>query len=431
MFFCLCLSHLNKPNIQKWSNTVSWKDIKTTERKKTKIQALDESYVFCFQQKADILLKNIKRGLEEEGLGDLVTKVIGDLEDKEEEIKNSEIKVKIREKFKSFDGKIYLPRFLYQEVAEEHFREVSYEMDILSRINWDEVSLIEFRNLSLSLEDREDVTINIGLSQNVSELIDPSYGTKTKSKLNIDKLLITRQIANLVPNPWVAHSFSNSVIEILKERYTDEEIANNQAYVAEELKKLIEKERDKLAENVFRNLIEEGKVKFLLEERKGRIPTKLTKVKRKAKKLIREDGEPIQKSLVEPVIEDDFNGLEKPVAVCLDTKEKLLWWYRNIARVDYSIQGWKKNKIYPDFLVTKKHKTKDNDYSTLYVLETKGDQLIGNLDTNYKQDVFKLCNELGRKTSWNVLGLEFSDRKFMFQVVPEDEWKKEINSIFD
>ena len=39
--------------------------------RKTQVRELDESYVFCFQQRGKELLENIKQGFEQEGLGDL------------------------------------------------------------------------------------------------------------------------------------------------------------------------------------------------------------------------------------------------------------------------------------------------------------------------------------------------------------------------
>jgi type III restriction enzyme len=120
--------------------------------------------------------------------------------------------------------------------------------------------------------------------------------------------------------------------------------------------------------------------------------------------------------------------LEKSVAIYLDEQEKLLWWYRNMSRQDYHIQGWKKNKIYPDFVAANKSKTKKEDYDTVFVLETKGIHLK-NEDTKYKQDVFTLCNELGAKKAWKELFDEFPDHDFEFQVVFEDEWQNKINAM--
>ncbi|BCC04579.1 MULTISPECIES: hypothetical protein [Bacillus cereus group] len=113
------------------------------------------------------------------------------------------------------------------------------------------------------------------------------------------------------------------------------------------------------------------------------------------------------------VVESDFNPLEKSYALCLDTHEKLLWWYRNIERVDYSIYDWCKRKVYLDFIFSDVKLKEDNEFSTVYVMETKGKDLMCNADTIYKQDIFKFCNDLGKETSWNALGLEFQDQEFV------------------
>ncbi|MFA7352843.1 MAG: hypothetical protein WCZ22_05105, partial [Dehalococcoidales bacterium] len=105
---------------------------------------------------------------------------------------------------------------------------------------------------------------------------------------------------------------------------------------------------------------------------------------------------------------------------------QLLWWYRNISRHDYFIQGWRKNKIYPDFIFTDKSENDGNDYDTIYVVETKGEQLAGNLDTKYKESVFNYCNQLGVEKEWRELNAEFGDKNFEFHVVYGDEWRNKI-----
>jgi hypothetical protein len=76
----------------------------------------------------------------------------------------------------------------------------------------------------------------------------------------------------------------------------------------------------------------------------------------------------------------------------------------------YHIQGWKRNKIYPDFIATMVSSESSDDYNAVYVLETKGIHLK-NEDTRYKQDVFALCNELGAKRAWKELFDEFPNGK--------------------
>ena len=62
--------------------------------------------------------------------------------------------------------------------------------------------------------------------------------------------------------------------------------------------------------------------------------------------------------------------------------------HRNVARTQYGIQGWKKAKIYPDFIFAVHHEGKAKCIS---VLETKGDQL-DNLDTAYKREILSFLS---------------------------------------
>ncbi len=71
------------------------------------------------------------------------------------------------------------------------------------------------------------------------------------------------------------------------------------------------------------------------------------------------------------------------VADYLDGEKALAWWHRNVARTQYGLQGWKKAKIYPDFIFAVE---KEGKAKRISVLETKGDQL-DNLDTAYKREL--------------------------------------------
>ena len=53
---------------------------------------------------------------------------------------------------------------------------------------------------------------------------------------------------------------------------------------------------------------------------------------------------------------------------------------------EYALQGWQRNKVYPDFIACLGD-------MRLYVLETKGIQLNGNEDTEYKGRLMDLLSE--------------------------------------
>ena len=342
--------------------------------------------------------------------------------------------VEYRPGFKKFNGKLYLPKFVIQE--KDSWRDINFEIDILSQIDWESIDLKDVNKIALNPDNRPgELDITIGYPQeNWNEIIQrgviPSKGT-----LEIDETFLARQIGDIIPNPWIAFTLGDDALKILKKKYKDHEnkliIEANFVFIIEELKKILERERNRLAENVFRQLLDNGKLMFFLLEEEGshQIPNRI-KIKG-YKHLNREDGTPVQKSLFDQSFEEEYNDTERKVAIYLDEQEKLLFWYRNISKQHYHIQGWKKNKIYPDFIAAEKNAEDVSEFNTVYVLETKGVHLKANDDTKYKQNVFDLCNELGAKKVWKDLYDNFPDRNFEFQVVFEDEWKNQINSMLE
>ncbi len=120
---------------------------------KTKITDLDESYVFCYQQKAVNLLDSIRAGLQGEGLGDLTGKVVTD-EMGNEKPAESKRTISLRDKFKHFAGKIYLPVFTIEENGKR--RQVRYESDIVSRIQWQNINTDKILGTFLSNIEEKD-----------------------------------------------------------------------------------------------------------------------------------------------------------------------------------------------------------------------------------------------------------------------------------
>lgn len=399
---------------------------------KTRIQMLDECYVFTFKQNATQLVREIKSGLESEGLADITGRIVTD--GAADEGLFSEQEIGYRPGFKKFEGKIYLPKFVIQE--KDSWRDVNFEVDILSRINWDEIDLANVNSIALNPNQRTgEIDLTIGYpEENWNELVQRGV-TPNKGTLEIDETFLARQLSDLIPNPWIAYEKGDEAVKILRKKYQDHEnktiVEANFVFIIEELKKLIEKDRDRLAKEVFQKLIEDRKLFFFLLEGKGhhQIPSRI-KVKGN-KVLIRADNTPIQKSLFEQSFEEEFNESEKKVAIYLDTQERLLWWYRNISRQHYHIQGWRKNKIYPDFIAADAADKSASEYDKVFVIETKGIQLRANDDTRYKSDVFALCNELGAKKAWKELFDDFPDHNFEFQVVFEDEWQNRINEMLN
>jgi type III restriction enzyme len=66
---------------------------------------------------------------------------------------------------------------------------------------------------------------------------------------------------------------------------------------------------------------------------------------------------------------------------------------------------------------------------TVYIIESKGLHLK-NEDTQYKQTIFEICNELGQKMQWRELKQEFFGSQIEFKLIFEDEWKRKVNEMF-
>lgn len=425
--FAYILTILNNPSSELSITQLVGRILRQPKARKTKVKELDESYVFCFRAKATEILENIRKGFAGEGLGDLAGKVV--VEEGESEMVDA-TKERIegyRDKFKKFEGKIYLPKFVIQENG--GWRDINYEMDILSRINWSRVNFDGLMNISLSEIKAKEENVTIGISVDTKKLIETKEIIFGEGGLEIDNVFITRQILDIVPNPWVAFDIAKKTIDIFLKKYDEKILANNLVFIIDELRKLLEKERDKLAESIFRDQISKKVMFFFLLHGKGgyELPSRI-KVKKNSKPLIRNDYTSLQRSLFEFVEEEKFNETEKVVALYLDKQEKLLWWYRNISRQDYFLQGWKKNRVYPDFIFSEIDSNVQDDYSKVFVVETKGIHLK-NEDTDYKKNIFEFCNKLGIQKNWTELNTEF-DQKIEFQVIFEDEWKAKINGIF-
>ena len=161
----------------------------------------------------------------------------------------------------------------------------------------------------------------------------------------------------------------------------------------------------------------------------NRLPAKIEVPK--AKQANREDGRPYQRNLFDVTTEDDLNQFENKVATYLDQQARLFFWYRNRARKDYFVQGWKPRRIYADFVVALRDDEAgaDDGFHQVFVVETKGVHLKEAEDTEYKRSVFDICSEHARKADWAEFAPAMRSKVMRFEVVDEDEWQARLNGM--
>lgn len=418
--FAYLLTILTNPTSKNALTQLVGRILRQPLARKTKIKEIDESYVFAFQQRTTGLLASIKRGFEQEGLGDVSGHIVTD-----GTAESGEITYSVRKKFREAAGKIVLPVFVVKD--RKSWRTVNYEMDIESRIPWKETDLEPIFSLSLSRTEERNIEVTVGLSEG-EKLIQQTGIMKTREGgIRLDSVFLARHLLDTVRNPWIAHEIGETVISRLLRKHDETLVANNFVFIIEELRKHLAQEKDRLAKKVFQDLMSSGILRFMVigKDFGFRLPKEKT-VKKTAVTLTRRDGQQLQRYLHEFVPEEEFNELEKSVAWYLEEQERLFFWYRNIDKSDYSIQGWKKQKIYPDFIFTKSDGKQTNDLE-VFVVETKGLHLK-NEDTSYKQSVFSVCNRAATKRNWK--DVEPSLREVVrFEVVFEDEWKNKLNEL--
>ena len=423
--FAYVLAILTNPGSKNALTQLVGRILRQPFARKTRVKELDESYVFCYQQKAAVLLEAIRTGFQREGLGDLKGQIVAD--DEGEGSAEGVEEIGIRERFQEAARRTVLPLF---EVRDgRSWRPVSYETDILARIPWGEVDLSPLFSLTLSMVDDKDIETVVTPSDDEKQVIRTrEVKVLPEAGIRVDPAFMARQLFGIVPNPWQAHEFADATLRRLTDECGERRVANNFVFIISEARKQLEVERDRLAEQIFTQLLDADQLRFLVIGRDFSFPPKVTMQKR-AKKLTRKDGKPLQLSLFEWVAEDQFNEPEKAVAWYLEDQERMFFWYRNRVRHDYSIQGWRQHRIYPDFIFTTSDEPGHRDYQRVYVVETKGLHLEGFHDTLYKRKVPEICNKEAKRKDWNKFAPGMKDKVLRFEVVTEDEWERKLNEL--
>jgi type III restriction enzyme len=351
--------------------------------------ALNESYVFCQHVKTKDVIEAIKKGLEKDGMGDLADQVRETRAAAENGVEKR--KIPRREKFRTLD--IVLP--LVNWVDGEESRPLDYERDVLAQLDWNQLDITSLaETLAGEVNTERSQMLKLTLADG-EEFLKSSEVTAVLEPVAFDPVYATRSVVDIVPNPWVARRLIGELLQKLRERgFDDTKLGEASSYILEELRKWLLIQRDVIAEKQFIADVTGERIQFRLraDRKLWHMPKEIpTDRPENARQLLRNSGGALHKSLFSPIYEDDFNKPEKEFACYLDEAKALQWWHRNVARgANYSVQGWKKGKVYPDFIFAHERAGKKD---RILVWEMKGPQLEGNLDTAYKTRLLKTVSE--------------------------------------
>jgi type III restriction enzyme len=319
--------------------------------------------------------------------------------------------VQRREGFKAL--RIALPRVLTSEV-DGNLRELDAETDLFPLVDWTALDVA-------SLADRLPKDARTPDSQFV-RLSAADHGVETvsatilASEAAFDPAYAVRSIADFVPNSFTAWDIVMALVTELRTRgWSDELIGRLSAFIVAELRTELARERDRQAEALFAAGLDDGSIQFGLRggECDWLAPAEVwTTLPEDAPQLSSSNGGPLETSLFLPIYSSELNDAERKFAVYLDRDDAVRWWHRNGTKPrSYGVRGWRRGNVFPDFLFAA---LQEGARDRIVVIETKGEQLAGNPDTEYKRALLSLLSDKFDPTRPQSGGLGLEDETFDF-----------------
>ena len=361
---------------------------------KTGHEALDACYVFCHDIQTGEVVKAIKQSLETEGMGDLAMSVRGDggAGPDAPQVR----KLARREELAHL--RLFLPTVTWHEPGLPR-RKLVYESDVLARVPWQDLNpealAVGWKpSQSLRMGGSESrLMVDLTVLQDVQAPMRRARNEAAEA-LTLDRAQVVRALVDIAPNPWLVWSWVDAVVQRCLQKWPESVVAASVSTLIEQLRADLEAWRDDTAQQVFEALTQEGRIEFRLraDATDYELPTHDEWLQTgKAHKLTRSDGlSDVQKSLLVPALQTpDMNDFEAAFAGYLDEQAALRWWHRNVAKTQYGLQGWRRHKVYPDFVFGF---LSEGNHSRLVLMETKGVHL-DNEDTDYKQALLARLTE--------------------------------------
>lgn len=387
----------------------------------TTFPELNKCYIFCYNQDVRASIEKIKNGLEAEGLTGLADETVHSVSDQSTERRT----ICRREEYR--DVEIYLPRVLHQHG--DKWRRLSYERDILGAIGWNEIGEVE--------------TVPLGDDTQIQETLATIYlhdETELEKKFKesatdtLDVGFFVRRLTDIIPNPWRAAHIVKRTFAAYRENGTDEGTLYEQRLnLTEYLRNCLRERVETLAEAIFQDKLDNDIIRFRLEtdiELNYELANTLEiNLAPGAKQLRDSFDDPLNRNLFNPVYEGEFNTLEKAFALHIDGQSAVKWWHRIAVKQDYFLQGWRRDRIFPDFLACRQRRAESPQ--RLIIFETKGQHLRGNSDTRYKEKLLEMLEEAyANATDCGTMTAVAPDgQSMLFRLLLEKTWRETANAI--
>ena len=231
--------------------------LRQPQAQKTAVPLLDECYVITHHAQTSQVVTAIKKGLEEIGMGDLVT-----------EIRYGGDKGKgprpVLRRGKFSKREIYLP--LVFSVTADQTRPLDYEQDVLYALDWQGLDVSPLVALIPDIATRAEHQMRrIRLAESGEKrIVDEGIGASPET-LVFDMAYAVRMISDIVPNAWWAREIVGQVIDGRKlSGFGDDKLGELSGLIVETLRAWMGKQRDTQAEKLFRAEVAAGRIQFRL-----------------------------------------------------------------------------------------------------------------------------------------------------------------------
>jgi hypothetical protein len=400
--------------------TVIWEKV-YSPKSSAKYLSENHDYIVVYAKKKPLWKRRLlPRTDEGEALRMIVDTTSGDRESKPREIR---VRPEFAQMYRQFDGKIYLPHFCVR--TGKTYERLDYFEHLLTHIDVDAFEYGEISSekwhLAKAAAEARDRYYRWTLGQ--SEL-ERQYESDV-DQWETDSQVLSWLSASL-PFEYISFKKLRHIVRHVYDRLRAAELPHMvegrlaliKTVVRDKIAEFVQEQMDKQTEAAFRRLFDDGRLVFYLECAECRFPIPDSVTINATRRLVHNDGDQVQRSLFDYVEDEAHNEYERAVALALDRDENVLWWYRNLIGDDqFSIQGYRRHRIRPDFVVQDKAERKPRH--RVIVLESKGQHLESNPDTNYKRRIAEIFEQVGHEVTWQQLGEDFKDHIFRFQILDE------------
>jgi type III restriction enzyme len=214
--------------------------------------------------------------------------------------------------------------------------------------------------------------------RSAQQILNLSYKDKNFSKEELVQWLDKKLRFTMIEKPDKIKFIEKAVDHQLKDKTISELSVNRYVFVTK-LDGIINEVLENYSKERFNEFIKKGKIKV---EPLEKFPEKIILTE-----LPNQEWNKNYYGGVDKLNKEELNFVGR---LDLDTLPNIKFWVRNREKKDpFYIQGWKKNKFYPDFVAVT---TKGNILS----LEWKGEDRVSNEDTEYKVEIAKIWEKLGK-----------------------------------